>query len=621
MSDVIHLLPDSVANQIAAGEVIQRPASVIKELMENALDAGAKTVDVSVVEAGRASIQVIDDGKGMSETDARLSFERHATSKIRLADDLFNLRTMGFRGEALASIAAVAQVQLKTRTRNEEIGTQLSIAGSRFKDQEPCACPVGSNFLIENLFYNVPARRKFLKSNNTELNHIITAFQRIALVYPDVAFSLRSNNSEMFNLRAGGLRQRIVDIFGKRINQDLLPVNVETSMCGLNGFVGKPESARKKGAHQYFFVNGRYMRHPYFHKAVTTAFDRLVPQGDQVPYFLYFDVDPKDIDVNIHPTKTEIKFENEQAIWQIVLAAVKDAVGRFNNVSTIDFDTEGKPDIPVFDPNNHAEAPKVEYNPTYNPFDSTQASCSHSPKASKPSKGDADQIIRSHIPSQWEQLYDDIDAGSERQHDTLFPETASGTADSLIAEKSPAHYQYKGQYIMTAVKSGLMVVDQHRAHIRILFDHFQRQLATQAAHAQKILFPDTIQLSVQEDTLYQTIAEEVSAMGFELANLGGGTYAINAMPEGLEGVDVLCLLHDMLQSVQDRGVAANQEVNDAIALSMARAAAIPYGQALSNDEMENIVNNLFVCSNVNYTPDGKRVLYILKQNDIEQMLR
>ena len=332
-------------------------------------------------------------------------------------------------------------------------------------------------------------------------------------------------------------------------------------------------------------------------------------------------MDPKDIDVNIHPTKTEIKFENEQAIWQIVLAAVKDAVGRFNNVSTIDFDTEGKPDIPVFNPNNHAEAPKVEYNPTYNPFDSMQAPCSYSSKDPKPSKGDADQIIRSHIPSQWEQLYDDLDTEGERQHDTLFPETATETADSLIAEKSPAHYQYKGQYIMTAVKSGLMVVDQHRAHIRILFDHYQKQLATRAVHAQKMLFPDTIQLSVQEDTLYQTIAEEVSAMGFELANLGGGTYAINAMPEGLEGVDVLCLLHNMLQSVQDRGVAANQEVYDTIALSMARAAAIPYGQVLSNDEMENIINNLFVCSNVNYTPDGKRVLYILKQNDIEQMLR
>lgn len=339
-----------MANQIAAGEVIQRPASVIKELVENAIDAGATRIDVLVVDAGRTSIQVIDDGKGMSETDARLSFERHATSKIRQADDLFNLHTMGFRGEALASIAAVAQVELKTRQRGEEIGTHLSIAGSRFVGQEACACPEGSNFMIENLFYNVPARRKFLKSNTTELNNILTAFERIALVYPKVAFTFRSNGSEMFNLRAGGLRQRIVDIIGKRINQDLLPLNVETSVCAIHGFVGKPESARKKGAQQYFFVNGRYMRHPYFNKAVMSAFERLVPQGEQVPYFIYFDVDAQDIDVNIHPTKTEIKFENEQAIWQILSAAAKDAVGMFNDASTIEFDTEGKPDIPPVRP-------------------------------------------------------------------------------------------------------------------------------------------------------------------------------------------------------------------------------------------------------------------------------
>jgi DNA mismatch repair protein MutL len=328
MSDIIQLLPDSVANQIAAGEVIQRPASVIKELVENAVDAGARNIHVTVTDAGRTNIQVIDDGKGMSETDARLAFERHSTSKIRKADDLFALRTMGFRGEALASIAAVAQVELKSRQATDEIGTLIQISGSRYEKQEPCSCAVGSIFSVSNIFYNVPARRKFLKSNSTELNNILTAFERIALVNPQITFTLHSNGTEVFNLRAANLRQRILDVFGKRFNQELLPVNVETTMCKVSGFVGKPESARKKGVHQFFFVNGRYMKHPYFNKAVMAAYDRLVPQGEQVPYFLYFDVDPKDIDVNIHPTKTEIKFENEQAIWQILSASVK--VGKFH---------------------------------------------------------------------------------------------------------------------------------------------------------------------------------------------------------------------------------------------------------------------------------------------------
>ena len=370
MSDIIQLLPDAVANQIAAGEVIQRPASVVKELVENAVDAGAKHIDVVVVDAGRTSIQVIDDGKGMSETDARLAFERHATSKIKKAEDLFDLHTNGFRGEALASIVAVAQVVLKSRQAEDEIGTQLTISGSRFEGQEPCACSVGSIFTVNNLFYNVPARRKFLKSNSTELNNILTAFERIVLVNPEICFTLHSNNSELVNVKAGNTRQRIIDIFGKRINQDLLPVNVETTMCKISGFVGKPEAARKKGAHQFFFVNGRYMKHPYFNKAVMTAYERLVPQGEQVPYFLYFDVNPNDIDVNIHPTKTEIKFENEQAIWQILMAAVKESIGVFNDVPTIDFDTEDKPDIPVFNSQEipTVAAPKVSVNPHYNPF-------------------------------------------------------------------------------------------------------------------------------------------------------------------------------------------------------------------------------------------------------------
>lgn len=615
MSDVIQLLPDAVANQIAAGEVIQRPASVIKELVENSVDAGAQHIDVVVVDAGRTSIQVIDDGKGMSETDARLSFERHATSKIRHADDLFDLHTMGFRGEALASIAAVAQVILKTRQATSEIGTQLTISGSKVEGQEPCSCPVGSNFSINNLFYNVPARRKFLKSNSTELNNILTAFERIVLVYPEISFSLHSNATDVFNLRATNLRQRILDVFGKRLNHDLLPVKVDTTMCKVSGFVGKPESARKKGVHQFFFVNGRYMKHPYFNKAVMAAYDRLVPVGEQVPYFLYFEVDPKDIDVNIHPTKTEIKFENEQAIWQILSAGIKESIGIFNDVPTIDFDTEDKPDIPVYNPEvlaPRAAAPKISLKPHYNPF--------------KPSAGVGDDTNFSQpkaVDQHWEQLYEGLKGNSEPEEMPNIFESASSdesTADNLLAEKSPTHYQYKGKYIMTAVKSGLMIIDQHRAHVRVLYEQYLQQLKNRVGHAQKVLFPEVAQFSTAEEVMLKHMMPELQAIGFELDDLGGGCYAVNAVPAGLEGINPVRLAQEMVASAIEKGVNAVDEVNASLALSLARNAAIPHGQVLSNEEMENLVNELFACGNVNYTPAGKNVLCILQQQEIEHLL-
>ena len=604
MSDVIQLLPDSVANQIAAGEVIQRPASIIKELVENAVDAGATRIDVNVIDAGKTSVQVIDNGRGMSETDARLAFERHATSKIRQASDLFALSTMGFRGEALASIAAVAQVELKTRLASEEIGTSLSIAGSQFTGQEPCACPVGSNFVIENLFYNIPARRKFLKSNATELNNIITAFERIALVYPDIAFTLRSNGTEVFNLPSVVLKQRIVDVFGKRISQDLLSFNVETSICKIHGFVGKPESARKKGAHQYFFVNGRYMKHPYFSKAVMLPFERLIPQGEQVPYFIYFEVNPEDIDVNIHPTKTEIKFENEQAVWQILSASVREAVGLFNDVPTIDFDTEGRPDIPVYNPNENAPAPKVNYNPHYNPFDDT-------PQAALQSKNN----------SRWEDLYAGLQS-SEEPDLGLFPDTdkeEEGTVSRMIEDKSPAHYQYKGRYVMTAVKSGLLVIDQHRAHVRILFEQYLRQVAQRSGTSQKVLFPEVVQFTASEDLVAQKIMPDLQGLGFELTDLGARNYAVNAIPAGLEGINPIEMIRDMVATAMEKGAGLHDDVNQALALSLARNAAIPYGQVLGNDEMESLVNALFACQNVNYTPNGQKILAIMAQADLEQL--
>ena len=604
MSDVIQLLPDSVANQIAAGEVIQRPASIIKELVENAVDAGATRIDVNVIDAGKTSVQVIDNGRGMSETDARLAFERHATSKIRQASDLFALSTMGFRGEALASIAAVAQVELKTRLASEEIGTSLSIAGSQFTGQEPCACPVGSNFVIENLFYNIPARRKFLKSNATELNNIITAFERIALVYPDIAFTLRSNGTEVFNLPSVVLKQRIVDVFGKRISQDLLSFNVETSICKIHGFVGKPESARKKGAHQYFFVNGRYMKHPYFSKAVMLPFERLIPQGEQVPYFIYFEVNPEDIDVNIHPTKTEIKFENEQAVWQILSASVRETVGLFNDVPTIDFDTEGRPDIPVYNPNENAPAPKVNYNPHYNPFDDT-------PQATLQSKNN----------NRWEDLYAGLQT-SEEPDLGLFPDSdkeEEGTVSRMIEDKSPAHYQYKGRYVMTAVKSGLLVIDQHRAHVRILFEQYLRQVVQRSGTSQKVLFPEVVQFTASEDLVAQKIMPDLQGLGFELTDLGARNYAVNAIPAGLEGINPIEMIRDMVATAMEKGAGLHDDVNQALALSLARNAAIPYGQVLGNDEMESLVNALFACQNVNYTPNGQKILAIMAQTDLEQL--
>ena len=605
MSDIIHLLPDSVANQIAAGEVIQRPASVIKEMVENAVDAGAHTINVIVVDAGRTSIQVIDDGCGMSSTDARLAFERHATSKIRQADDLFALHTMGFRGEALASIAAVAQVELQTRMANDEIGTLLSIAGSKIIDQQPVACPVGCNFRVENLFFNVPARRKFLKSNATELNNILMAYERIALVYPEIHFTFHHNGAELLNLKPGSLLQRITDVFGKQYGQDLLPVEADTVMCRVTGFVSKPEAARKKGGNDYFFVNGRYMKHPYFHKAVMTAYERLIPEGMQPPYFLYFEINPSDIDVNIHPTKTEIKFENEQAIWQLLVAVVRDAIGKFCGVPSIDFDTVDKPDIPVFDPlRDNIQAPKVNYNPSYNPFEHTPAT-SH------------------RAPTSWESLYEWLVPETPAKPDSQV-ETSETPLFGVLSDKSPAHYQYKGQYIMTAVKSGLMVIDQHRADVRILFERYASASAEGGASSQRLLFPETIQLSPSNTIIMEQILSELYGLGFDLSPLGGGTFAVNGIPASLEGIEPITLIQQIIADVAEHDVmggAATQAVDlsvlQSLHLSLARAAAIPYGQVLSNEEMENIVNSLFTCSNVNYTPDGKPILVILPQAQIE----
>ena len=627
MSDIIHLLPDSVANQIAAGEVIQRPASVIKELVENAIDAEAQNIHVLVTDAGKTCIQVIDDGKGMSETDARLSFERHATSKIREASDLFALRTMGFRGEALASIAAVAQVELKTRPESEELGTKIIIAGSKVESQEAVSCPKGSNFSIKNLFFNIPARRKFLKANSTELSNILAEFERIALVHPEVAFSLYSNDSELFNLPACHLRQRILSVFGKKLNQQLLSVEVNTTMVKFSGYVAKPETARKKGAHQYFFVNGRYMRHPYFHKAVMDAYEQLIPIGEQISYFLYFEVDPANIDVNIHPTKTEIKFENEQAIWQIISAAVKESLGKFNAVPSIDFDTEDMPDIPAFEQNLPPEPPRVQYNSDFNPFKTSSSG----------SGGGVAGYSRQKV--EWEDLYGGLEKASKMNRPVINepeaepdyfspaePEAPAVVPSTLyanepIVEKGNLHLQFKGRFILTSVKSGLMLIDQHRAHIRVLFDRYMMQIRQKQGMSQGVLFPEILQLPVSEAAVLQSIMDDLSAVGFELSDLGGGSYAINGIPAGIEGLNPVELVRSMLHTAMEKGNDVKEEVQSILALTLSRAAAIVYGQVLSNEEMVNLVDNLFACVAPNYTPDGKVVLSTIKEEEIEKLFR
>jgi len=680
MSDIIQLLPDNVANQIAAGEVIQRPASVIKELVENAVDAGAKKIDIIIVDAGRTLIQVIDDGKGMSPTDARLAFERHATSKISKAEDLFALHTMGFRGEALASIAAVAQVELRTRTADSQLGTLVNIEANKVTGQEPCSCNVGSNFKVCNLFYNVPARRRFLKSNATEMTNIMQAFERIALVYPDIHFTVNSNGNDVYNLPCAPLRQRILDLFGKKIDQSIIPVEVKTSLCEIYGFTGKPESARKKESHQFFFVNGRYMRHPYFHKAVITAYERLLPEGGQVPYFIYFDVDTASIDVNIHPTKTEIKFENEQAIWQILLATVRGALGQYNGIPSIDFDTEGRPDIPMFNPQNGTAPPPEYIDKSFNPFKTNGSSGAEGNIFAAGNSGDGGNIFtgmnssdsgniftggntlggntfgggsyggntnggssyggnagfgqnnygNKPAPAGWQDLYagasgslrpSSMPTGQSLPFDGEEP-VDSGVPQGLdaLADKSPAHYQYKGQYIMTAVKSGLMIIDQHRAHTRVLYDEYMEKMRNKTIETQRLLFPEPLSLSPSDTEALRGVSEELANLGFLITENADGGFVVSGVPAGTEGIDHITLLSEMLVLVQETGSEAKDAVIRKMAFTLARASAIPAGQVLQNEEMENLVNRLFASSNVNLTPDGKTILCILPEREIVSLL-
>ncbi|MDY9919928.1 DNA mismatch repair protein MutL [Porphyromonadaceae bacterium NLAE-zl-C104] len=611
MPDIIHLLPDSIANQIAAGEVIQRPASVVKELIENSLDAGATHIILSVKDAGRTFIQVIDNGKGMSATDLRMAFERHATSKIRSADDLFSLTTMGFRGEALPSIAAISHIEVKSRREEDELGSLLVISGSKVEKQEMVAAATGTSITVKNIFFNVPARRKFLKSNETERRNIFTEFERIVLVNPDVEFTLIENGVETLHLPKTGLRQRIVQIEGKNTNQQLIEINEETTLGKIYGYIARPEFARKGKVNQFFFVNNRYIRHPYFHRAVTTAFEPLIAANEKPGYYIYFQVDPDTIDVNIHPTKTEVKFENEQALWQILMVTVKESLGKFNAIPTIDFDRDDAPEIPVYDPSRTSSMPKVNLDPGYNPFHSHRT---ETPQPKVPAFG-------------WEQLYKGFEKEKElvdeiesRIPATLF-KPAGSDRNLPETELSPEHYQYKQKYILTSVKSGLMIIDQHKAHVRILFDKYLEQIRNKRGISQRVLFPEVLELSASEAAALPSIMEDLEALGFELSDLGNHSFAIQAVPSEIENAAPAALIRSMIGKSMETGSDVKSEIQESIALSLANLTAIPYGNTLTTEEMLLIVSQLFASPSPTYTPDGQTIISVISDAEIEKKMQ
>ncbi len=616
MSDIIHLLPDAVANQIAAGEVIQRPASVLKELVENAIDAGADFIQIVMKDAGRTLIQVTDNGKGMSETDARMAFERHATSKIKDAADLFSLRTMGFRGEALASIAAVAQVEMRSRREEDELGVVIEIAGTRVFRQEAIQCEKGTTFLVKNLFFNVPARRRFLKSDNVEKSHLLQEFYRIALVNSQVEFSFFDGDEEIFHLPVSNVKVRIENTFGKtlkkRFQQQLLPIETSTNLVSIHGYVGKPEFAQKS-ANQYFFVNGRYMRHPYFHKAVMLAYNNMIQPTEGPNYFIYFEVDTQTIDINIHPTKTEIKFENEQALWSILSATVKEALGKFNIVPSIDFDQEGAPEMPVQSVNlENIRPPQTSFNPNYNPF----ASSSYK---------------RPEI--NWEKLYGGFeDDAPEAQLVPQFEEeeafSVPNTQQDLhhvfqqeISEFQSTNFQLKNKFVITNVKSGMLMIDQHRAHVRILFESFLQQMLVRKVSTQQVLFPETLELH-QDDALYfEQILDDLNAAGFDFNMDDRELVQVTGVPAQLGTESVVALLKTLIEKARTTALNSATEVSENIALALAEASSIKSGQSLTNEEMSDLINRLFACENPNHTPDGKTTMVIFSQDEIMAKFR
>lgn len=627
MSDVIKLLPDSVANQIAAGEVIQRPASVIKELVENAIDAEATKIDIVLIDAGRTLIQVVDNGKGMSETDARLSFERHATSKIRKADDLFALHTMGFRGEALASIAAISQVELRTRLRGAAMGTRLEINACQCEQQVADYCPEGCNFMIKNLFFNVPARRKFLKSNQVELSNILREFERLALVNYTTEFTLTHNGSLMYQLMGSdSFKQRIAALFSHSIDKQLIPIETETSMVRLYGFISRPENARKRGALQYLFVNGRHMRHPFFHKAIMQCYEQLIPADEQPNYFLHFSVDAETIDVNIHPTKNEIKFENELAIRQILFAAVKEALGKFSAVPSIDFDNDDAPEIPAGEvATAELRMPEIEVDPNYNPF----ASSSRRPATSSSSSTTyhtAPRMVDASLDN-WQSLYDNF----ERKRSETIEQVVTTAPREISADTNPifiteekdfsvsSFIQIKNRYIGVPSESGLMLIDQNKAHIRVLFERLMEAKQAHQIESQRVLFPEVITLSAPQNLILEDLKDEMENMGFELSFLGDNSWSVCSTPAILRGINAKELLLDVVDTATEGANDIASRITEHVALSSAKAAAIGYGRKLKQEEIEALVADLFRCKEPNFTPNGYKTMVIISGDELQKM--
>ncbi len=616
VADIIQLLPDSVANQIAAGEVIQRPASVVKELVENAIDAGATQIKVNIKDAGRTLIQIIDNGCGMSDTDARMSFERHATSKIRSVNDIFAIRTMGFRGEALASVASIADVELRTREHDQDLGTFIHISGSALITQEPVSCDNGTNFQVKNLFFNVPARRKFLKSNPAELKHIINEIQRVALANPSIAISLYHNGSAIYELAAANKRVRIVSIFGKQINQSLIPIDTETTLAKITGFVGQPQYARKTFGEQFFFVNNRYMKHPFFHKAVMQAYEKILPPDAVPSYFIYFDLNPADIDVNIHPTKTEIKFENESAIWQILQASVREALGKFNVVPSIDFDQAGSVEIPM-PLHNFAQVsvPEIKVDPTYNPFEMAAPSRSYSGTSGSSFSRHAERPD----PANWQTLYKGLESDSGLPKE--LPDEEQGQFRIEEQQTLKSSVQFKNKYILTPVKSGLMVIDQKRAHERILYERLMQVLENNEVASQQQLFPETFELNASDATLLASILPDLKALGFDIREFGKNSFIVNGTPGVLNTSSPIEIIESLLEEYKNSPVNLREKARETVAVSLAKASAIPYGQSLKPGEINELIDSLFACQTPNFSPNGKKVLSIMPLDDFEKLLK
>jgi DNA mismatch repair protein MutL len=615
VSDIIQLLPDSVANQIAAGEVIQRPASVVKELVENALDSGATEITIHTRDAGRTLIQITDNGCGMSPTDARMAFERHATSKISQANDLFAIRTMGFRGEALASIAAVSDVELRTKRVEDEVGTFLHINASEVQTQEPAGCNDGTTIQVKNLFFNVPARRKFLKTNNTELKHILHEFQRTALPNPDISFRLFHNKVAVYDLPASNLMRRIIGLFGKNSGQSLVPVDSQTSMVAVSGYVGQPRHARKTFGEQFFFVNRRFFRHPYFHKAIMSAYEKLLAPETVPSYFLFFEIPPEAIDINVHPTKTEIKFEEERAIWQIIHASVREALGKYNIVPSIDFDRAGNIEIPVAPrKGTPIPEPRINLDPEYNPFEK-RSFREDASGSFRRSGGDSVNL------KNWEKLYDENRPDNQGDDSPIHggrKDLYSSSSDEEQKFSGRKILQVKGKYILTPIKSGLMIIDQKRAQERILYEQFMEVLKSESVASQQHLFPQTIELNPVDASLLAEILDDLRNLGFDIREFGRNTFIINGTPGMLDNPSPGAVIEKLLEEYKNSPLEAKKKVREQVAISLAKAAAVNYGTDLRPEEINHLIDNLFACKIPNYSPTGKPVLSIVTLEDMEK---